>query len=168
MPSFPYLVTSMMSSLYKAILLLIQSSHYKLIPVFTPGRAGGGGTPILGHGREVLWWWPSFLRFSIRLGALFSILKPLKQLGSIWLAPHCVDIQSNWPLFPNFQSNWPPFLNPVRSDWVHFSSLCWASLPKYLLSTPPRVFTYQAIILPLKMFCMYYQQSRDNIIMSFW
>ncbi len=28
------------------------------------------------------------------------------------------------PLFPKFQSNWPPFLNPVRSDWVHFSGLC--------------------------------------------
>ncbi len=40
------------------------------------------------------------------------------------------------PLFPNFQSNWPSFLNPVRSDWVHFSSLCWASLPKTLPSTP--------------------------------
>ncbi len=41
------------------------------------------------------------------------------------------------PLFLNLQSNWPPFLNPVRSDWVHFSSLCWASIPKFCWVTPP-------------------------------
>ncbi len=38
------------------------------------------------------------------------------------------------PLFPNFNPIDPLFLNPVRSDWVHFSSLCWASLPKILSS----------------------------------
>ncbi len=31
----------------------------------------GGGTPILGHGREVLLWWPPFLGYSIRLGPYF-------------------------------------------------------------------------------------------------
>ncbi len=31
----------------------------------------GGGTHILGHGREVPRWWPPFLRFSIRLGLYF-------------------------------------------------------------------------------------------------
>ncbi len=68
-----------------------------------------GGTPILWHGREVPWWWPSFLRFSIRLGALFSILKPLKQPGSIWLTTHCVDIQSNWPPLSQFSIQLTPF-----------------------------------------------------------
>ncbi len=28
-------------------------------------------TPILGHGREVQWWWPPFLRFSIWMGPYF-------------------------------------------------------------------------------------------------
>ncbi len=69
----------------------------------------GGGTSILGHGREVPRWWPSFLRFSIWLGALFSILKPLKQPGSILLTPHCVDIQSNWPPFSQFPIQLIPF-----------------------------------------------------------
>ncbi len=32
---------------------------------------GGGGTPILRHGREVPRWWPPFLGFSIRLGPYF-------------------------------------------------------------------------------------------------
>ncbi len=30
---------------------------------------GGGGTPILGHGRELPWWWPPFFKFSIWLGS---------------------------------------------------------------------------------------------------
>ncbi len=29
--------------------------------------------PILGHTKDVLWWWPSFLRFFIQLGALFML-----------------------------------------------------------------------------------------------
>ncbi len=40
------------------------------------------------------------------------------------------------PLFSISNPIDPLFLNPVRSDWVHFVSLCWASLPKLLPSTP--------------------------------
>ncbi len=32
------------------------------------GCRPGEGTPILGHGREISWWWPTFWRFSIWLG----------------------------------------------------------------------------------------------------
>ncbi len=87
-------------------------------PVRTGGGVGAGwyrgGTPILGNGREVLRWWPSFLRFFIWLGALFSILKPLKQPGSIWLTPHCADIQSNWPPFSQFPIQLTPFFEPCQ------------------------------------------------------
>ncbi len=63
---------------------------------------GVGGTPILGAWYEGSAVMTFFLRFSIRLGALFSILKPLNQTGLIWLPPHCVEIQSNWPPFSQF------------------------------------------------------------------
>ncbi len=35
------------------------------------GVTQGVGTPILGHGREVLWWWPPIVLFSIWLGPYF-------------------------------------------------------------------------------------------------
>ncbi len=47
---------------------------FKLVP-------GGGGTHILGHGREVPRWWPPFFRFSIRLGLFYT------------------STQSDWPPF---------------------------------------------------------------------
>ncbi len=94
-----------------------------------PGR---GGTPILGHGREVPQWWPSFLRFLIQLGALFSILKPLKQSGSIWLTPHCVDIQSNWPPFSQFPIQLTPFF------WTLSDPIC--PFFKPVLSLPTKIF----------------------------
>ncbi len=101
--------------------------------IWIKAESRGGGNSHTWAWLGVPQWWPSFLRFSIRLGSLFSILKPLKQPGSIWLTPHFVDIQSNWPPFPQFPNQLTPlFFNLVRSDWIHFSSLCWASLPKYL------------------------------------
>ncbi len=105
-----------------------------------PCPGGGGGVlPYLGMvGR---FRWPSFLRFSIRLGVLFRILKPLDlidQARSDWplivLIFNPID-----PLFPISNPIDPLFLNPVISDSV------WASLPKILLSPPLRVYNLTSI-----------------------
>ncbi len=34
---------------------------------------GEWGTPILRHGRKVLWWWPQFLQLSIRFGPYCTV-----------------------------------------------------------------------------------------------
>ncbi len=49
------------------------------LPVCVPW-GGEGGTPILMHGREVLWWWPHF-------GDFQSDWVPILYLNTIWLTP---------------------------------------------------------------------------------
>ncbi len=94
---------------------------------------GGGGIPILRHGRKVLWWWPPFLRLSIQFGpycmeqpdlidpsffrkissCLLNLVPEIRgqKVGLIkqvlrilhQFFPFCI----NFPL--NFRSNWPLF-----------------------------------------------------------
>ncbi len=106
----------------------------------------GEGTPIPGHGREVMWWWPPFLRFSIQLDPYFmphhDLIDPLflslSHLVPEILGPKVDPIFTKMYYFVSifsliFGSNWPllsfiidlfdpSFLQNLRSDWVHFLS----------------------------------------------
>ncbi len=73
----------------------------KLVPSYTATsmcystHTPGVGTSIIGHGREVTWWWPPFWAFSIQLGPYFiphhNPIDPLfleKKIG--WSLSHLV------------------------------------------------------------------------------
>ncbi len=90
--------------------------------------------PTCRHGREIRWWWPTFVRFMIGLGPYFmphhDLIDPIFLQKTISLSlshlvleilVHNVGLIFHWiVLFNNFQAFCINFLRDVWSNWPSF------------------------------------------------
>ncbi len=69
--SYELSVSTQMVAPYELSVSTQMVAPYELSVSTQMGSYARGGSPIVGHGREVPRWWPAFLRFSIQLGLYF-------------------------------------------------------------------------------------------------